>query len=96
MISPGYLIDRKSLGFSCLKDMESIPDFLIITNNKQKIIFIRLNEVVFAVGIFLNSSSIKPDGNYSSSQDYKYLIIPSNSSKSDYLQCLRSSSSFDE
>ena len=31
----GYLEDRKNLGFSCIKDMESIPDFWLLTKDKK-------------------------------------------------------------
>ena len=74
----GYLSDRQELGFSCTNDIHAVqqlsdfkstlknPVTWIITKGKKTVILIVSKEVLVAVFIFIESSYIKPNVDWSS------------------------------
>ena len=91
----GYLNDRKELGFSCIKDTDTVkelsdfkntlknPVTWIITKGKKTLILIFSKEVLVAVFIFLESRYIEPNvdwSSFSSSQVYQSCVIKSDTS----------------
>lgn len=91
----GYLNDRKELGFSCIKDTDTVkelsdfkntlknPVTWIITKGKKTLILIFSKEVLVAVFIFLESRYIELNvdwSSFSSSQVYQSCVIKSDTS----------------
>ena len=88
----GYLKDREQLGFSCIKDIDSVEHLLdtlknpltsIAQKSNKTFIFILSKEMIIAIFIFLESSSIELEMNYrscSSSNVYQSCVIKSDTS----------------
>ncbi len=91
----GYLEDRQQLGFSCIKDIDSVEQLLDFTStlknsltyvaqkSKKTFIFIFSKEMIVAIFIFLESSYIELDVDYrsfSSSQVCQSCVIKSDTS----------------
>jgi hypothetical protein len=96
----GYVRDRQKLGFSCIKDIDSVEQLLDFTStlknsltcvaqkSNKTFIFIFSKEVLVAVFIFLKSTYIEPNvdhPSFVSSEVYKSCVI-----KSDNLRFLTS------
>ena len=91
----GYLKDRQQLGFSCIKDIDSVEQLLDFTRtsknsltyiaqkNNKTFIFIFSKEMIVAIFIFLESSYIELDVDYrsfSSSQVCQSCVTKSDTS----------------
>lgn len=91
----GYLKDRQQLGFSCIKDIDSVEQLLDFTStlknsltyiaqkSNKTFIFIFSKEMIVAIFIFLGSSYIELDVDYrsfSSSQVCQSCVIKSDTS----------------
>ena len=89
----GYLKDRQQLGFSCIKDIDSVEQLLDFTSTlknsltyiaQKTFIFIFSKEMIVAIFIFLESSYIELDVDYrsfSSSQVCQSCVIKSDTSR---------------
>jgi len=102
----GYLKDRQQLGFSCIKDIDSVEQLLDFTStlknsltyiaqkSNKTFIFIFSKEMIVAIFIFLESSYIELNVDYrsfSSSQVCQSCVI-----KSDTLGFLTSPSHIED
>lgn len=88
----GYLKDRQQLGFSCIKDIDSVEQLLDFTRtlknsltykSNKTFIFIFSKEMIVAIFIFLESSYIELNDDYrsfSSSQVCQSCVIKSDTS----------------